>query len=168
MAPGRRRGAAARSCYLDAFLRAGFFPLDVLARLLLDVRLARLLVVFVDDFAPLAAAERRFVVVVFAPADFGLRAVVLLPAALRLEEVERLRVVLLLREVLPDVDVARLRVVVRLLAAALPPLRPPLRAGSLFSVLPRPEPDFFPPPSMALTVAQARRSASFELSPFFS
>src|SRR5260221_485289 len=42
----------------------------------------------------------------------------------------------------------------------LPPIRPPLWAGSWFSAFPRPEPDFFPPPVILLTVAQARRSAS--------
>ena len=36
----------------------------------------------------------------------------------------------------------------------------PTSAGALFTGLPRPEPLFFPPPVMALTVAQARFSAS--------
>ena len=48
------------------------------------------------------------------------------------------------------------------LAAALPPpLRPPVRAGSGFDFFPRPDPLFLPPPEILLTVAQARRSASF-------
>jgi hypothetical protein len=46
-------------------------------------------------------------------------------------------------------------------AAALPPFRPPLRAGSLFIGLPRPEPPgSLPPRSILLTVAHALRSAS--------
>jgi hypothetical protein len=53
-------------------------------------------------------------------------------------------------------------------AVELPPLRPPARAGSLFSVFPLPEPDFLPPPSDAFTVAHARRSASFSPTPRFS
>src|SRR4051812_21972816 len=51
------------------------------------------------------------------------------------------------------------------LAEAAPPLRPPLRDGAWFSGLPRPEPDFLPPPVSLLTVAQARRSASFSDTP---
>jgi hypothetical protein len=51
---------------------------------------------------------------------------------------------------------------------AAPPLRPPFFAGSLFTSLPRPEPDFFPPPVILLTVAQARPSASFLGTPRFS
>jgi hypothetical protein len=55
-----------------------------------------------------------------------------------------------------------LRAVLRPFFAALfrPPLRPPLRAGALFTRLPRPDPDFLPPPVIALTVAHARDSAS--------
>jgi hypothetical protein len=53
-------------------------------------------------------------------------------------------------------------------AVELPPLRPPVREGSLFSAFPLPEPDFFPPPSDAFTVAHARRSASFSPTPRFS
>ena len=34
-------------------------------------------------------------------------------------------------------------------------MRPPLRDGDLFSALPRPDPLFFPPPELLLTVAQA-------------
>jgi hypothetical protein len=45
-------------------------------------------------------------------------------------------------------------------AAALSPSFPPLRAGAWPSGLPRPEPDFLPPPVSLFTVAQARRSAS--------
>jgi hypothetical protein len=51
------------------------------------------------------------------------------------------------------------------LAAALPPSRPPLRADTLVSFTPRPEPDLLPPPDSLLTVAQARRSASFSETP---
>jgi hypothetical protein len=43
---------------------------------------------------------------------------------------------------------------------AAPPFLPPFFAGALFTALPRPEPLFLPPPVMALTVAQARFSAS--------
>src|SRR5262249_26963402 len=47
-------------------------------------------------------------------------------------------------------------------AEAVPPSLPPFFAGALLAVLPRPEPPaFLPPWVMALTVAQARRSASF-------
>ncbi|WP_437570610.1 hypothetical protein [Sorangium sp. So ce542] len=73
----------------------------------------------------------------------------------------------------------RLRVAAAFFAAALraeagrafeaaPPLRPPFFAGSLFTGLPTPEPDFFPPPVILLTVAQARRSASPSDKPRFS
>ena len=50
-------------------------------------------------------------------------------------------------------------------AAARPPMRPPLRAGALLIFLPRPEPLFRPPPVIAFSVAQARRSASFSGTP---
>ena len=46
------------------------------------------------------------------------------------------------------------------LAAARPPSRPPLRAETLVSRSPRPDPLLLPPPLSLLTVAQARRSAS--------
>jgi hypothetical protein len=73
----------------------------------------------------------------------------------------------------------RLRVAAAFFAAALlaaagraldaaPPLRPPFFAGSLFTGLPTPDPDFFPPPVILLTVAQARRSASSSETPRFS
>src|SRR5262245_57511062 len=45
-------------------------------------------------------------------------------------------------------------------AEARPPNRPPFFAGALLTFLPRPEPLFFPPPVLLLTVAHARRSAS--------
>lgn len=45
------------------------------------------------------------------------------------------------------------------------PCFPPLRAGALFTALPRPEPDFLPPPVILFTVAQARCSAVFSLVP---
>lgn len=53
-------------------------------------------------------------------------------------------------------------------AAALPPRTPPLRLELRFSDLPRPLPDFLPPPDSLFTVAHARRSASFEDTPRFS
>ena len=53
-------------------------------------------------------------------------------------------------------------------AAALPPSRPPFRAGALLTGLPTPEPLFLPPPVILFTVAQARRSASCSESPRFS
>ena len=53
-------------------------------------------------------------------------------------------------------------------AEAAPPSRPPFRAGALFIDFPRPEPDALPPPVIAFTVAQARRSASFSSTPLFS
>lgn len=46
------------------------------------------------------------------------------------------------------------------LPAALPPSRPPFFAGAVFIFFPRPEPLFFPPPVIALTVAHALLSAS--------
>jgi hypothetical protein len=45
-------------------------------------------------------------------------------------------------------------------AEAAPPFRPPFLAGALLTGFPRPEPDFFPPPVILLTVAHARFSAS--------
>src|SRR3954453_10490304 len=42
-----------------------------------------------------------------------------------------------------------------------PPIRPPFFAETLVSGTPRPEPLLLPPPVSLLTVAQARRSASF-------
>jgi len=43
---------------------------------------------------------------------------------------------------------------------ARPPSRPPFLAGFLLVFRPRPDPDFLPPPDIAFSVAQARRSAS--------
>jgi hypothetical protein len=45
-------------------------------------------------------------------------------------------------------------------AEARPPARPPFLAGFLLVFRPRPEPDLRPPPDIAFSVAQARRSAS--------
>jgi hypothetical protein len=45
-------------------------------------------------------------------------------------------------------------------AEARPPSRPPFLAGFLLVFRPRPDPDFLPPPDIAFSVAQARRSAS--------
>jgi hypothetical protein len=54
-------------------------------------------------------------------------------------------------------------------AAAAPPIRPPLCAAGWPVDLPRPDPPTrFPPPSSLLTVAQARRSASFAGTPRLS
>jgi len=53
-------------------------------------------------------------------------------------------------------------------AEARPPILPPFRDGALLAFLPRPEPPFLrPPPEIAFSVAQARRSASFEETPRF-
>ena len=49
-----------------------------------------------------------------------------------------------------------------------PPFLPPLRELALLSFLPRPLPLFLPPPLDLLTVAQARRFASFFEVPRFS
>ena len=69
----------------------------------------------------------------------------------------------------PPDELARLVALpVFLRAAEAPPLRSPVRAGCLFVFLPRPEPLFFPPPLVLLTVAQALRSASFFGTPRFS
>jgi hypothetical protein len=89
----------------------------------------------------------------------------LLPDALLLEEL--LRDALLLPEEVerPEDELADF---LERLCEALPPMRPPLRDGSLFSSLPRPEPARLPPPPVLLTVAQARLSASFAPTPRFS
>jgi len=50
-------------------------------------------------------------------------------------------------------------------ADAAPPFLPPFFAADLSSSLPRPEPLFFPPPVMSLTVAQAVFVASFFCTP---
>jgi hypothetical protein len=50
-------------------------------------------------------------------------------------------------------------------ADAAPPLRPPFFAGAFLVGLPLPDPLFLPPPDILLTVAQARRSASFSPTP---
>jgi hypothetical protein len=55
-----------------------------------------------------------------------------------------------------------------LAAVAAPPFLPPFLAEALLVFLPRPDPLFLPPPVLLLTVAQARRSASFSLTPRFS
>src|SRR5262249_5674452 len=49
-----------------------------------------------------------------------------------------------------------------------PPFLPPLRAGPLLVLRPRPQPLFLPPPDDLFTVAHARRSASFLPTPRFS
>ena len=49
-----------------------------------------------------------------------------------------------------------------------PPFCPPFRAGVVLTGWPRPEPLFFPPPVILLTVAQARFSASSFGTPRFS
>jgi hypothetical protein len=54
------------------------------------------------------------------------------------------------------------------LADAAPPLRPPFCAGPFIVGSPLPDPPFLPPPVILLTVAQARRSASFSGTPRFS
>jgi hypothetical protein len=54
------------------------------------------------------------------------------------------------------------------LAEARPPFRPPFFAGPLLVFRPRPEPDFRPPPDIAFSVAQARRSASSRGTPRLS
>jgi hypothetical protein len=61
----------------------------------------------------------------------------------------------------------RFRVAAPFLAARLRSAR--VMLPRLLSGFPRPEPPgLFPPPVCLLTVAQARRSASFSLTPFFS
>jgi len=54
------------------------------------------------------------------------------------------------------------------LAEACPPIFPPLCAGAEFMGFPLPEPLFLPPPVIAFTVDQARRSASSSETPRFS
>jgi len=49
-----------------------------------------------------------------------------------------------------------------------PPFRPPFRDEARDSFLPRPEPDFLPPPDSLLTVAYARLLASLADTPRFS
>ena len=53
-------------------------------------------------------------------------------------------------------------------ADAAPPFRPPRLLDTFVSGTPRPDPDWFPPPSSLLTVAQARLSASFSGTPRLS
>ena len=53
-------------------------------------------------------------------------------------------------------------------AEAAPPLWPPFLLEAWLSFLPRPLPDFLPPPVSLFTVAQARRLASFDPVPRFS
>src|SRR6478736_353978 len=53
-------------------------------------------------------------------------------------------------------------------AVARPPSFPPFFAGLLSTFLPRPDPLFFPPPVILLTVAHARASAVFFDVPRFS
>jgi hypothetical protein len=65
----------------------------------------------------------------------------------------RLRVAAALRADAERADLLRL-------AEARPPTRPPFFAGPLLVFRPRPEPDLRPPPDIAFSVAQARRSAS--------
>jgi hypothetical protein len=65
----------------------------------------------------------------------------------------RLRVAAALRADAERADLLRF-------AAARPPSRPPFFAGFLLVFRPRPEPDLRPPPDIAFSVAQARRSAS--------
>jgi hypothetical protein len=48
-----------------------------------------------------------------------------------------------------------------------PPLRPPLRDDAFDSVLPRPDPDFLPPPDSLFTVAHARAFATLFDTPRF-
>jgi hypothetical protein len=133
-----------------------FLPSVALLLRLRVVLLADFAPVFAPDLAPLAAAERFLVVVDDLPVPV---VVFLVPVADFLVPV----VVFL-------VPVVVLRLVLDLFdpAVELPPLRPPSRDGSLFSVVPLPEPDFLPPWSVLLTVAHARFSASFELTPRFS
>src|SRR5690606_18902106 len=50
-------------------------------------------------------------------------------------------------------------------AEASPPFLPPFLAAEVSVFLPRPEPLFLPPPLISLTVAHARRLASFFLTP---
>src|SRR6478609_8442796 len=50
-------------------------------------------------------------------------------------------------------------------AEARAPSLPPFLDGPVSTALPRPEPLFFPPPVSLLTVAHARRSASFSATP---
>lgn len=119
----------------------------------------------VDGDLPAAAAERLrppLVVELLVVERFRAPAVVDLlvadrfrPLVVDLPVIERLRVLL----------VPVLLAVERRVPVARPPLRPPFLAGSLF---PRPEPERLPPPSLALTVAHARRSDSFSLRPRFS
>jgi hypothetical protein len=54
------------------------------------------------------------------------------------------------------------------IAAALPPGLPPFFAARLPVFFPRSLPLFLPPPVSSLTVAQARRAASFSPTPRFS
>jgi len=98
--------------------------------------------------------------------ELDLRALDLRPVLLR--PLDDLRLADLRPELFLPLDDLRPEedLVVRLRLA--PPFRPPLRAGALFVLRPRPEPLFLPPPDDLFTVAQARRSASSFDTPRFS
>lgn len=82
-----------------------------------------------------------------------------------------LRALLLLDELLLDElfrdELFRDELALRFFAAARPPFLPPFFEAERFAFLPRPLPDFLPPPSSAFTVAYAMRAAVFELPPRF-
>ena len=96
-------------------------------------------------------------------------------ARLAVERLAELRFAVDFRAPPPVAPARRFRVAAAFLPAALrfavdwlePAFRPPFFDAERFSVLPRPEPDFFPPPDSLLTVAQARASASFVDVPLF-
>jgi hypothetical protein len=85
--------------------------------------------------------------------DFDRDRLVLDRFALELPPALRLRVAAALRA---DAE----RAALLRLAEARPPFRPPFFVGPLLVFRPRPEPDLRPPPEIAFSVAQARRSAS--------
>jgi hypothetical protein len=68
----------------------------------------------------------------------------------------------------PALDRDRLAVAVRPPREWLALLRPPFADAVRLVALPRPDPLFLPPPVSLLTVAHARRSATFLLVPRFS
>ena len=109
-----------------------------------------------ERFAEERFAEERFAEERFAEERFAV------------DRFVALRFVVDFRAPPPVAPARRLRVAAAFFPAALrfavdwlePALRPPFFDAERFSVLPRPEPDFFPPPDSLFTVAQARASAS--------
>lgn len=137
-----------------------FFAAELRVEDFVPRRVAPLFAAPVDLFVAVLTPELRVAVLVFVPED--LRLVVFFALVVFLvPEVFLMPALPLLRPVVEDLLAVPFVVPVvfdELRDAAA--LRPPFLAGSLFVGLPLPDPLFFPPPSILLTVAQALLSAS--------